>query len=41
MTNDMAMQLKGYGMTTAQILYRMPDHRQFLQTYIWQHYDRK
>ena len=39
MTNDMAMQLKGYGMTTAQILYRMPDHQQFLQTYIWQHYD--
>ncbi|AOF90212.1 MULTISPECIES: usg protein [Rhizobiaceae] len=39
MTNDMAMQLKGYGVTTAQILYRMPDHQQFLQAYIWQHYD--
>ena len=39
MTDDMALQLRGYGMTTAQILYRMPDHRQFLQTYIWQHYD--
>ena len=39
MTNDMAMQLKGYGMTTAQILYRMPDHPAILQTYLWQHYD--
>jgi len=39
MTNDMAMQLKGYGVTTAQILYRMPDHRQLLQTFVWQHYD--
>ncbi|TFZ33793.1 aspartate-semialdehyde dehydrogenase, partial [Pseudomonas syringae] len=39
MTNDMELQLKGYGLTTAQILYRMPDHPALLQTYIWQHYD--
>lgn len=39
MTNDMELQLKGYGLTTAQILYRMPDHPAFLQTFIWQHYD--
>ena len=32
-------QLAGYGLTTAQILYRMPDHQRFLQTYIWQDYD--
>ncbi len=25
MTNEMALQLKGYGLTTAQILYRMPE----------------
>ena len=28
-----------FGLTTAQILYRMPDHRELLQEYIWQHYD--
>lgn len=31
--------LQGYGLTTAQILYRMPDHPGLLQTFIWQHYD--
>ncbi|MFD1744204.1 usg protein [Rhizobium helianthi] len=39
MTPEMELMLKGYGMTTAQILYRMPDHPTLLQTYIWQHYD--
>lgn len=29
----------GYGLTTANILYRMPDHPVFLQTYVWQGYD--
>jgi uncharacterized protein Usg len=29
----------GYGLTTAQILYRMPDHLELLQEYIWQRYD--
>ncbi|HRJ70354.1 MAG TPA: protein usg [Beijerinckiaceae bacterium] len=32
-------QMKGYGLTTAQILYRMPDYRNLLQEYIWQDYD--
>jgi uncharacterized protein Usg len=32
-------QLEGYSLTTAQILYRMPDHRALLQTYLWQDYD--
>ena len=32
-------QLEGYGLTTATILYRMPDHPNLLQTYIWQEYD--
>ena len=31
--------LEGYGLTTASILYRMPDHPSVLQTYIWQAYD--
>ena len=29
----------GYGLTTAQILYRMPDHLELLQQYIWQRFD--
>ena len=29
----------GYGLTTAHILYRMPDHLELLQEYIWQRYD--
>jgi uncharacterized protein Usg len=32
-------QLQGYGLTTAQILYRYPDHPKLLQTYVWQEYD--
>ena len=32
-------QLEGYGLTTAEILYRMPDHPALLQTYIWQEHD--
>jgi uncharacterized protein Usg len=36
---DFRKQLEGYGLTTAHILYRRPDHRWLLQTYIWQAYD--
>jgi uncharacterized protein Usg len=32
-------QLDGYGLTTATILYHMPDHKHVLQTYVWQEYD--
>jgi uncharacterized protein Usg len=32
-------QLEGYGLTTARILYRLPDHRRLLQTFVWQDYD--
>lgn len=32
-------QMAGYGLTTAHILYRLPDHPSVLQTYIWQEYD--
>ncbi len=32
-------QLEGYGLTTAEILYRLPDHPALLQSYIWQDYD--
>ena len=29
----------GYGLTTAHILYGMPDHPLLLQSYVWQGYD--
>ncbi len=32
-------QLAGYGLTTAEILYHMPDHPGLLQTFVWQDYD--
>jgi len=31
--------LEGFGITTAQIIYRMPDHQQVLQEFLWQQYD--
>ena len=33
------LQMQGYGLTTANILYRLPDHPKILQSYIWQEYD--
>lgn len=33
------LQLKGWRLTTAEIMYRMPDYRSVLQTFIWQDYD--
>lgn len=35
----LALQLRDYRLTTAEILYRMPDHPRLLQTYIWQELD--
>ena len=39
MSRDLEWQLRGYSLTTAEILYYMPDHRELLQTFIWQDYD--
>jgi uncharacterized protein Usg len=36
---DFRRQLEGFGLTTANILYRMPDHPGLLQSFIWQRYD--
>ncbi len=36
---EMELMLKGYGLTTANILYRIPDYKSLLQTYVWQEYD--
>ena len=38
-TEDFRKQVKGYGLTTAEILYRLPDHPSLLQTFVWQQYD--
>jgi uncharacterized protein Usg len=35
----MELQLKGYRLTTAEILYHMPDHPALLQSFLWQDYD--
>lgn len=35
----LAQQLQGYRLTTAEILYHLPDHPGLLQTYIWQDFD--
>jgi uncharacterized protein Usg len=32
-------QLKGFSLTIAEILYRLPDYPRLLQTYIWQDFD--
>lgn len=37
--SDFVNQLKGYSLTTAEILYRLPDHPSLLQTFVWQDYD--
>jgi uncharacterized protein Usg len=33
------LQLEGYGLTTANILYRLPDYPKIIQSYVWQEYD--
>ena len=32
-------QVQGYCLTTAEILYHMPDHPRLLQSFVWQDYD--
>ena len=33
------LQLQGYRLTTAEIIYRLPDHPALLQSFIWQKFD--
>ena len=33
------LMLKGYGLTTAEMIYRMPDHIHVLNSFVWQDYD--
>jgi uncharacterized protein Usg len=37
--NQLARQLAGWRLTTAEILYRMPDHHSLVQTFVWQDLD--
>jgi uncharacterized protein Usg len=36
---EISMALRGYRLTTAEILYHLPDHPALLQSYIWQDWD--
>jgi len=36
---SLGLQLKDYRLTTAEILYHMPDHPGLLQSYVWQDLD--
>ena len=36
---NLILQLRDYRLTTAEILYHMPDHPKLLQTFVWQQYD--
>jgi uncharacterized protein Usg len=38
-SREFLVQLQGYGLTTAEIHYYMPDHPSLLQLYVWQEYD--
>ena len=33
------LQMKGYRLATAEIIYHMPDHPALLQSFVWQQYD--
>jgi uncharacterized protein Usg len=37
---NLIVQLKDYRLTTAEILYHLPDHPLLLQSFLWQEYDR-
>lgn len=36
---DFVRMIAGYSLTTAEIIYRLPDHPSLMQSYIWQDYD--
>jgi uncharacterized protein Usg len=36
---NLLVQLRDYRLTTAEILYHMPDHPGLLQSFVWQDYD--
>ena len=38
-SRDFVDALRGFSLTTAEILYRLPDHPSLLQSFVWQDYD--
>ncbi len=38
-TTPTELMLRGYGLTTAEMFYRMPDYPSVLNTFVWQEYD--
>jgi uncharacterized protein Usg len=38
-SRDFRRMIEGYGLTTANILYRLPDYPAIVQSYVWQEYD--
>ena len=38
-TSETELMLQGYGLTTAELFYRMPDHQSVLNSFVWQNYD--
>ena len=38
-SSQLELQLRDYRLTTADILYHMPDYPELLQQYLWQDYD--
>ena len=36
---NIELSLRGYRLMTAEILYRMPDHPELLQSFLWQEFD--
>ena len=37
--SETELMLKGWGLTTAEFIYRMPDYQHVLNSYVWQDYD--
>jgi len=37
--SETELMLKGYGLTTAEFFYRMPDYSNVLNCFVWQDYD--
>ncbi|SFL19156.1 Usg-like family protein [Mesorhizobium albiziae] len=38
-SREFRLQIESYGLTTAEIRYRLPDYPRLLQLYVWQEYD--
>lgn len=39
MTSEIELMMKGYGLTTAEFFYGLPDHPAVLNSFVWQEYD--